>query len=443
MKTQVRPDTQPLPGLRQIPTRTILDRTVPLFVEGYTFTTRRYRRWRTRAFETRLLGRRAVVMAGRDAVSLFYDGSRIEQARTVPRPIGRTLFGKGALHFLGGAAHGHRRAMFLTLTAPEAVAALAAATGRRWDAAIDRWTGGGRVVLFDEAVQVLGSAVFAWAGIPYERVDAGRRARDLVTIVDGFGSIGLRHLRARLARIRSDRWARGLVAGVRAGRLHPPKGTPLDVVAHYRDLNGRPLDRQVAATELLNVLRPTVAVAYFVAFAALAMHTHPDWRQRLAGGDEEALTAFVHEVRRYYPFAPALGARARREFMWHGHRFPPGRLVLLDIYGTNHDARSWTAPDRFDPYRFLGQPPDPLAYVPHGDGDPITSHRCPGEGLTTALLVTAVRWLAGLRYEVPPQDLRVPLTRMPTRPASGFVITGVRRGRVPVAPARTARPAIR
>jgi fatty-acid peroxygenase len=414
-------------GRDPVPTRTLLDRTIALFVEGYTFMARRYRRWGSRAFETRLLGRRTVVMAGPDAVRLFYDGAKIEQARMVPRPIGRTLFGEGAVHFLEGEAHRHRKAMFLSLVTPDAVAALAAATGRRWEAAADRWTPTSRVVLFDEAVQVLGSAVFAWSGIPVERTDTERRSRDLVTIVDGFGSIGLRHLRARLARIRSDRWACRLIADVRAGKLHPPAGSALEVIARHRDLDGRPLDQEVAAHELLNVVRPTIAVAYFVAFSALAMHLHPEWRPRLASGDDDVLEAFAHEVRRFYPFAPALSAKARREFSWHGHRFTPGRLVMLDIFGTNRDEEAWPGADRFDPYRFIGREPDPVAYVPHGDGDPVVSHRCAGEGVTTELLKTATRHLARLRYDIPPQDLRVPLTRMPTRPLSGFVMTNVRR----------------
>jgi fatty-acid peroxygenase len=411
-----------------VPTRAVLDRTAAFLVEGYLFFARRSRRWGADAFETRLLGRRAVCMRGREAAQLFYDASRIRQARMVPRPIRRTLFGEGAVHLLDGEEHRHRKAMFLSVTAhPEDLAALSAIAAERWENAASRWEDADRTVLFDAAVVTLGEVAFTWAGIPVEPEEVGPRARDLATIVDGFGSLGPRHVRARLARRRAEPWARELVDAVRAGQLDPPVGSPLQVVCSHRDLDGELLDARVAAVELLNIVRPTVAVAWFVTFAALALHSHPEWRTRLADGDEDLLEAFAHEVRRIYPFTPALADRARRDFRWRGHPFPRGRMVVLDVYGTCHDPATWPDPQRFDPERFVGREPDPFAFVPHGGGDPATGHRCAGERVTVELLKGATRLLTRLRYDVPGQDLRYPLTRMPTRPRSGFVIANVRR----------------
>jgi fatty-acid peroxygenase len=135
--------------------------------------------------------------------------------------------------------------------------------------------------------------------------------------VDGFGSVGPRHARARLAHKRSERWVRELVRDVRAARRQPPAGS-------------------------------------------------------------------------------ALGARVERPFVWRGHRFPEGRLVLLDVYGTDHDPKVWPDPDVFDPGRFLGVEPGRFAFVPHGGGDPATGHRCAGERVAVELLKGAVRVLAGL-----------------------------------------------
>jgi fatty-acid peroxygenase len=411
-----------------IPTRTVLDRSAAFLAEGYTFFVRRFQRWGTEVFEIRLLGRRALCTRGREAAQLFYDGSRIRQARMVPRPIRRTLFGEGAVHLLDGEEHRHRKAMFLSVTAaPAALAALSEIAEDRWEAAAIRWEAAAHIVLFDEAVITLGEIAFTWAGIPLEQTKAAPCARDLAQIVDGFGSFGPRQVRGRLARRRAEPWAERLVRAVRAGQLDPLVGSPLQVIAYHRDLDGELLDPRTAAVELLNIVRPTVAVAWFVTFAALALHTYPEWRARLADDNEDLLEAFAHEVRRLYPFTPALADRTRRDFRWKGHLIPRGRMVVLDVYGTCHHPDLWPDPQRFDPERFINREPDPFAFIPHGGGDPATGHRCAGERATVELLKAATRLLTQLNYDIPRQDLRYPLSRMPTRPHSGFVITNVRR----------------
>ena len=295
---------------------------------------------------------------------------------------------------------------------------------------MDRWRDGRRVVVFDEAVRVIGVAVCDWAGLPLTADNARRRVWDLERIVDGFGGVGPRHVAARLARQRSERWVAQLVRDVRAARHQAPAGSALQAVAWHREPDGMLWSEHTAAVELLDIARPTVAVTWFVSFAALALHQQPEWRDRLArdaaGTPDGDLEAFAHEVRRLYPFAPMLGARADRSFTWRGHRVPEGRLVLLDVYGTNHDPDLWPNPDAFDPTRFLGVEPDRFAFVPHGGGDPAVGHRCAGERVTVELLKSAVRVLADLRNDLPEQDVRYPLDRFPTRPASGFRIANVR-----------------
>ncbi|MEU0788367.1 hypothetical protein ABZ341_43460 [Streptomyces sp. NPDC006173] len=50
---------------------------------------------------------------------------------------------------------------------------------------------------------------------------------------------------------------------------------------------------------------------------------------------------------------------------------------------------------------------------------------CPGEDVTLTVLETLIPRLAALRYEVPAQDLRISLQRIPTAPRSGFVMATV------------------
>jgi fatty-acid peroxygenase len=203
----------------------------------------------------------------------------------------------------------------------------------------------------------------------------------------------------------------------------PGGESPAAAIARHRDADGRPLDESVAAVELLNLLRPMVATARFVAFAALALHRYPETRDPVRAGDAEHATAFVHEVRRFYPFFPAIGGRTLAEARWRGETLPPGQWVLLDLYGTNRDPRTWDEPERFLPERFLGWRGDPYTFVPQGAGEPAAGHRCPGEWATIALVRSAVRALTQeIVYTVPEQDLRIPRSHLPPRPASGFVL---------------------
>lgn len=210
---------------------------------------------------------------------------------------------------------------------------------------------------------------------------------------------------------------------MRADRLPADPASALAMVARHRDDEGRLLDVKVAAVELINLLRPTVAVARFIVFGALAMHQFPEWRARLAGADDALLAMFAQEVRRYYPFFPAVGGRATGEFDWKGLRFAKGDWVLFDLYGTNHHPDLWPAPQRFDPERFASWRDDGHSLVAQGAGDYLNGHRCPGEPATVELLKAALRLLAGeARYRVPRQQLQVSLSRMPSQPASGMVL---------------------
>lgn len=175
------------------------------------------------------------------------------------------------------------------------------------------------------------------------------------------------------------------------------------------------------------MLRPVVAVDQYMTFAALALHDHPAWRERVRD-DDEAAEHFVQEVRRYYPFFPMAAARVRRSFDWQGHHFPKGRRVLLDLYGTNHHPTLWPQPEQFRPERFAGRRVDPFELIPQGGGDHWAGHRCAGEWITIDLMKRAVTNLATtMRYEVPVQNLALDLHRMPALPPLGLTLTNVHR----------------
>lgn len=396
-----------------------IDRTRELLRTGYPWAARI--RNGAPAVSTRVLGRPAVVVGGPEGVRRFYD-PRLRRRGALPAPIELLLFGPGTVHGLDDGAHLRQKALFLGVTTPEAVAALEQRAEKEWQAAVARWPEQAEVVLFDEAVQVLAASVLPWAGVPVAPEELPVRARRLAAVLDGFATPVVPYLRAVAARLRVGRWTRRLVRATRRGEIAPPPGTALDAVAHATDERGKPLPERAAATALLNVVRPTIAVAWFVAFAGEALQEHPEWRARIGAGDDAARHAFVQEVRRFYPFVPVLAARARRSQQVLGQPLRRGGLVLLDVHGTDHDPGSWDHPERFDPGRFLDGQVDPDALVPQGGGDVDTGHRCPGEGVTTRMLAVATRVLATTEITLPPQDLARDLSRVPTRPHSGVVL---------------------
>ena len=412
-----------LPVAQGVPHTTAADSTLAFLREGYTFFQRRCAELDTDVFTTRLLGRRAVCVSGHEAACMFWQPGRFTRRGAIPPSTLMLLQDAGSAQTLDGEDHRHRKAMMISLQTPGDRARMATIAQEEWRARVGGWPARRRVRLFDEAESVLCAAACRWAGIPSPQVDHARLTQEFSAMIDGAGTVFRRTMQGLLLRGRTEAWARGLVEAVRAGQLAPEPGSPLAVIARHRDRDERQLGADVAANELINVLRPVVAVARFIAFGALAMHEYPEWRARLATGDEATLTAFAQEVRRFYPFFPAVGARVLDAFDWRGLHFAEGTWVLFDMYGTNHDPRLWPEPQRFRPERFMGWQGDGFDLVAQGGGDYLTGHRCPGEAMTVDLLKTALHLLASeVVYTVPRQDLSVSLARMPTMPASGFQI---------------------
>lgn len=410
---------------KPIPRDARFDGTRALLRDPYGYVAARSRRFGSDVFETRILLRRTLCLSGPQAAALLYDRERFRRHGAAPEPVRATLFGKGGVQDLDDEAHRRRKQMFMSLMTPERVRSLAGLAMAQWEGAARQWTASSRVVLYDELQKVLCRSACAWAGLPLAEAHVPERTRDLASLFDESGVLPWGHLRARRARRRLERWIGGLVRELRTGR-QAAADTPIGIIARHTDERGRLLAPRVAAVEVLNLLRPTVAVSVYIVFLAHALHEHPEWRARI-GADPSATEWFVQEVRRFYPFFPMIFARVRRNFEWQGYAFRRRRRALLDVYGTNHDPRVWDAPEEFRPERFSSWHTDPFALIPQGGGDHCPGHRCAGEGLTVELLKAALRFLVErLEYEVPNQDLRIDRTQLPALPCSRFVLTRVR-----------------
>ncbi|MGY1815024.1 cytochrome P450 [Blastococcus sp. SYSU D00820] len=400
-----------------------LENAPQLLAKGYAWLPDKRRATGRRTVAARLGGLPAYGIEGPEAARFLYDEDHVHRSHAIPEPVQATLFGKGAVHTLDGHEHRVRKAMFVALLMrEEGIATLVEEATAAWDAAVPGWAQRPQVVLFEESAQVIAGAVSRWAGVPVTDDEVPALARDLLAMVDGFATGGPRHWRARRARGRREAWLSALVDDLRSGARSVPQGSAVDVVAHHRDADGEQLDPRVAAVELLNVIRPTTAVAWFLAFSGHALIRWPRYREQLATGDPAFAEAWAHEVRRFYPFAPFIGGRTPRAVEWDGQRIPRNAMVLLDLYGQNHDPDLWGDPYAFRPERFLGRQIGAYELVPQGGGDPRTNHRCPGEQITVALLSALAVRLARLPVEVPEQDLTISLRRIPARPADGILL---------------------
>ncbi|UOQ55241.1 cytochrome P450 [Hymenobacter cellulosivorans] len=413
--------------MQTIPRDPSLDSTLDVVREGFPFIWNRVRGLHSDIFQIRLMGQRTICLHGPEAAQLFYDPARFVRTGAVPRRIQTTLMGKDAVQTQDGAEHRCRKDAFMSVMTPQSRARLMRLLAHEWQAAAEYWAEQEEIVLFDEAQEVLCRAACAWAGVPLPNKDARRRARDFWAMIDAFGGAGPRHWRGKRARTRTEDWIEGIIKKIRKGKLEVAEGSPAHVMAWLRDADGEQLSARMAAIELINLVRPIVAIATYITFAAVALHEYPVYKGLLRTSGDEYTEYFVQEVRRDFPFAPFLGARVREDFTWRGCDFKKGMLVLLDVYGLNHDPRIWPEANVFWPDRFRHQTISPYNLIPQGGGHYDTGHRCAGEWITIETLKQAVTFLnTGITYDVPAQDLRYDLTRMPTLPTSGFVMRQVR-----------------
>ncbi|WP_372698182.1 cytochrome P450 [Arthrobacter sp. JSM 101049] len=400
-----------------IPTLRSPDQSFAFLREGYSFIGARCDRLGTDAFYGRLLGRRTLFLRGPLGVELLYAPGAFPRAGGLPASAVALLQDRGSVQRLEGQAHRHRKDLLVRLGSADQAERLADVFERYFAAALARWKQSDGIRLHDELVVLLGLAAQEWAGLP-THPDAERRARDLGAMIEQAGSVGPANWLARIRRAGTERWSRRVVRDLRNGQ---DDGTPVGAIAHHRDESGQLLDEATAAVEVLNLLRPIVAVARFIDFAAVELDRDPAWQERFRAGDDTAVHHFAQEIRRTTPFFPAIAGVADREFTWDGTTVPAGTRTVADLYGTDMDPRLWPAPRHFDPRRFPGQNGVANHLVPQGGGDVHTSHRCPGEDLTLALLERSIVLLSRANVHLPAQDLSVNMRRMPALPASRVV----------------------
>lgn len=415
-----------------------MDKSLSLLLEGYEFIGKRCTKYRSDIFKTRLLGEEVICISGEEAAKIFYDNRNFTRKGAAPKRVLKTLFGEQGVQSLDGNAHKHRKAMFMSIMTPYNLKRLEKITVDQWETAVKNWerkiSSGkqsffhtGNMILFDEVQKIMCKIACEWAGVPLSNGEAAKRACDLGKLVDGFGGAGLRYYEGKCARKRTEAWIADILLRIRHENLAEPKNTAAYIIARHRNLRGKLLSTRTAAVELINIIRPIVAIATYITFGALALYERPDCRIKLAKNENNYALMFVQEVRRFYPFTPFVGARVRNDFVWNNCLFKKGTLVLLDVYGIDHDSRIWKKPYEFHPDRFLKWEGNAYGFIPQGGGDHYEGHRCPGEMVTIEIMKASLLYMTHrISYNVPKQNLTVDLGRIPALPKSRFIINQVK-----------------
>ena len=413
--------------MAKIPQLTKLDSTMELMRIPYKFISKSCKQLNSEIFATRIMFQKTICMTGQDASKLFYTSENIIRKGAAPEMLKATLLGKGGVSQLDGEAHLHRKKLFMEQMTPEKIDELTAIAHNWLQVYASSWEQDKeQVILYKELQTILTRSVCEWVGVPLEENEVDTRRDELVAMFDRAGAKGIGHLWSRIERKRAEAWIEEVVNRTRAGSIKPKNNSPLFAFCWHRDLNGKLMDAHMTAIELLNLLRPTVAVSLFMVFVVHALYAHPEFREKIVEASDEDLNNFVQEVRRLYPFFPATMAKVGESFEWKGFTFKKGTRVMLDVYGINHSEAIWGDPETFRPERFASNPPTPFNFVPQGGGDHLNAHRCAGEFITVELMKTALEFFATeINYDVPKQDIYLDFARLPAMPKSRMIIENV------------------
>ncbi|HEU5269305.1 MAG TPA: cytochrome P450 [Jatrophihabitans sp.] len=221
-------------------------------------------------------------------------------------------------------------------------------------------------------------------------------------------------------------------------RAAPDLETRPDVLSQLLRISAADSETGLTDAELRDNLTTLLLAGHETTATALAWACHelarnPDVQRaaQLAAdeGDEEYLEAVAKEAMRLHPVVYEVARRVTEPIELGGYRVPAGATVVPAIGLVQSDPLLHRTPARFDPNRFLGEPPAANSWIPFGGG----VRRCLGAGFS---LMEATLVLGELlrRFELTP----VRPAAEPARPRNITLAPG--RGATVRLTARRARP---
>ena len=393
--------------------------------EGYLLLSELRKEANAPVVKARLLNKEVIAIYGKEAAKKFYDPRNFKREGAMPKIVLKTLFGENGVQTLDGQAHEHRKTIFMDLMTPKRMEKYHRILDKNLTQKLDRQQG--QFELFDLAKDVLFRSICEWAGIDLSQLtkkEVDQLAEYQISMISSAVTNPATHIKGIDNRKKSEKWAQSLIENARINPVAGKEDVALYAFVKATDDHGELLPVDVAAVELLNVIRPTVALTVWIALMGHALFSRPDIYQRLHAEFDQLQDSFIQEMRRYYPFFPMLPAFAIQDVEVDGYLIPKDSWVVLDLYGTNHDDRMIETPEVFRISRYLGKEKhisydEEYEMIAQGGGEFKTMHRCAGEWITLhTLRVFSDQLVNKYQFSIPEQDWSIPMNQFPTYPKS-------------------------
>ncbi|HYH54668.1 MAG TPA: cytochrome P450 [Solirubrobacterales bacterium] len=176
----------------------------------------------------------------------------------------------------------------------------------------------------------------------------------------------------------------------------------LSMLLLARHEDGSPMSDVEIRDELLTLLvagHETTATA--LSWAMERLTRHPEKLERLRAeveaGQEEYLTATIQETLRLRPVIVLVVRKLTEPVELGGYKLPAGASVTPCIHLVHRDPQIYPEPERFQPERFLDNPPGTYTWIPFGGG----IRRCLGAAFAQFEMAVVLRELVR-RHEITP-----------------------------------------
>ncbi|KLA35390.1 hypothetical protein B4080_3303 [Bacillus cereus] len=236
-------------NINQMPKEEGIDHTLCFLREGYMYILNRCHSFSSDIFETRLLGKKAICMGGKEATEVFYDAEKFKRKDATPNRVIETLFGRNGVQALDGAVHKHRKEMFMSIMSPDGLKKLTTIATEQWEIALNKWEQMDQVILYEEAQEIMCRTASQWVGLPVQEEEIKKLTKDLASMFESVTAVGPSHWLGRNARNHVEKWVEELIDKIRDGKMNIPENTILYKFTWYRNLEGDLLDTATVAVK--------------------------------------------------------------------------------------------------------------------------------------------------------------------------------------------------